>query len=94
MESIEVGSLDLGQHCTDHDNRNTGEVNQMEAPHSIAFSSHADGVDLMQIVSVFLLSVLHLSHKICDFYLDTLDHFPMMSEDLNVCYHLVFHLLS
>ena len=60
MESIDLGSLDLGQHCRDHDNRNTGEANQMKTLHLIAFSSHVDGMDLMQLVSVFLLSVLPL----------------------------------
>ena len=53
MKSIDLDSLDLGQHCRDHDNRNTGEANQMKILHLIAFSYHVDGVDLMQFVSVF-----------------------------------------
>ena len=44
-----MGSLDLGQHCIDDDNRITGEANrnQKEAPHSIVFSTQVDGMDLM-----------------------------------------------
>ena len=34
-------------------NRSTGVANQKDASHSIAFSSQVDGMDLMQLVSVF-----------------------------------------
>ena len=93
MESLDFGSLDIGQHCTNHNNRNTGEAIQM-----VTFSSHVDGMDLIELVSVFLLSLLPLqhtlSHKTCYIYPDTLDHIQILSEDLNVCYQLVFHWLS